>query len=215
MESILSEVFKTRWDYRLLLRTMHGWLHAVEDSLTTGWLLGLSLSRWRNILTYIAFNQWLQKVCEEQPSGLCTEYLNLDREERRERALEKPAGWHFNCRTAETVAAKGHSDVKRMPPNHDHRRHAAEQNSVSQRDGSETVVVSSDEATEEDSDETTEANADEDDKMLATSSLPKTSLSQEETPRPGRPPTRKVEPPETGGWLKSVLGSAPACCVAD
>ena len=109
--ALMSEVFAAKWCHRLLLRAMEQWASAVEEALTTAWLLNLTLSRWRNRHAHRAFARWVSSVGDARPSGFCAEFLELDREERRERALEEPA-WHVDSRV-EQAQREAETTVRR------------------------------------------------------------------------------------------------------
>lgn len=210
MESTLSDVFVTRWNYRVLVRAVHAWWTAVEDSLTTAWLLGFSLRRWRNLLAYMAFNQWFGHVCKERPAGLCTEYSNLDADERRERALEEPSGWHFDwrLRAQATEEEDGIPIVPRRPGSGAVvGRGEGDENSTRQAGVTEADVSSIDEATEKEVDQNDSNTID---RLRIGSS---SEHGTETAPAPAPKPEPEPEPEQS--WLTSVFGSVPACCVAE
>lgn len=185
---------------------MHAWCEAVEDSLTTAWLLGVCLSRWRNPLVYMAFNQWLRHVCKKRPTGLCTAYSNLDADEKRERALEEPTVWHFD--SAETTE-EGDIPIAPCQPGSRaaNQRGRGGERVVRQPTVTDADVISSDDATEEDDDEIDNNTVD----SRRNSSSSKNGLA----PAPERGPKPELEPQPQQSWLTSVFGSVPACCVAE
>ena len=225
--STLSEVFRIRWRYRLLLRSVHGWWRAVEQSLASGWLLGLSLSRWRNPLAHMAFSLWLRNVCQEQPAGLCAGFQKLGADERRARALEEPAGWNFDSRTAEQAEEEEEEEerslrrLQREPESHGRttrvgsttRVYAGERHVVDEpfREGESSLR----QVAEAESPRRDEATKDDDgvndrDSVAAVGTRRDSYTMQPAAAAPGPEPE-----PEREDWLTSVFGTVPACCVAD
>ena len=181
--------------------------------MTTSWLLGLSLSRWRNMLTHMAFNRWLNDVGRERPGGLCAEYSKLHTDERRERALEEPARWQFGRRTVDMEESAVQNDIDRFP--HYARSHVHDNgdgSSPEQASVAEAGVSSSDENTDEDD----TSNVNNEDKNRTAGSKSEPAVRDDVIGGRKRSSGSKSEPepvPET--WLSSVFGTAPACCVAD
>ena len=218
--STLSEVFTSRWNHRLLVRTIERWTTAVEEALSTSWLLGLSLSRWRNPLAHAAFRRWLRNVAEARQDGFCAEYLGLSTEERRERALEEP-GWHFDSRAAEA---------------------AQEEKVAARRERLESLVpargvgaaaqISPQELSRLDSEPEPEPEPSDDDATEEDEGPPAPSHAEAEDPAGAEPSNKPARPKRKGaggaqragagstvgaesgqGWFASFFSSVP-CCVA-